>query len=51
LKEWKGVELGHHKKVAKAIEEFQKEGWHLYTYQAAGTPGRINHYLLFEKGE
>jgi len=51
LKEWKCVQVGHHKKVAETIEEYQKEGWRLYTYQAAGAPGGWNHYLLFEKGE
>ena len=36
------------------IEEYQKNGWHLHTYQAAGLSGGpirsfVNHYLLFEK--
>ena len=49
LKEWKCVEVGHHRRIAEAIEEYQKEGWRLHTYSAAGNPGAISHYLLFEK--
>ena len=50
-KEWKCVQVGHHKNVAEGIEEYQKEGWHLHTYSSAGTAGEVKHYLLFEKGE
>jgi len=51
LKEWKCVEIGHHKNVAEAIEDYQNEGWHLHTYQATGYGTNVKHYLLFEKGE
>jgi len=55
LKEWKCVLVGHHDNVGKVIEEWEKAGWHLHTYQAAGDVGMttafVNHYLLFEKGE
>jgi len=51
LKEWKCVQIGHHKNVAKAIEKYQKEGWRLHTYQATGQATLVSHYLLFEKGE
>ncbi len=55
LKEWKCVLVGHHDNVGKVVEEWEKEGWHLHTYQATGTVGAatafVNHYLLFEKGE
>jgi hypothetical protein len=49
LKEWKCVQVGHHKKIAKVIEVYQKNGWRLHTYQAMGTPTIANHYLLFER--
>jgi hypothetical protein len=49
LKEWKCVQLGHHKKIAEVIEENQENGWRLHTYQAMGTPTIVNHYLLFER--
>ena len=55
LKEWKCVLVGHHNNVGKVIEEWEKAGWRLHTYQAAGDVGMtaafVNHYLLFEKGE
>ena len=55
LKEWKCVLVGHHNDVGKVIEEWEKSGWHLHTYQATGDVGMttafVNHYLLFEKGE
>jgi hypothetical protein len=51
LKEWECVEVGHHDRIGKTIEEWQEKGWQLYSYQAAGRD-RINvsHYLLFERG-
>ena len=55
LKEWKCVLVGKHDNVGKEIEEWEKAGWHLHTYQATGTVGIatafVNHYLLFERGE
>ena len=51
LKEWECVEVGHHKDVGKTIEEWQKNGWRLHTYQATAYRTDVNHYLLFEKGE
>ena len=56
LKEWKCVEVKHHKDIGKTIEERQKNGWRLHTYQTAGMGAgpmayNVNHYLLFEKGE
>jgi hypothetical protein len=51
LKEWTCVQVGHHKRVGEVIEEFQREGWRLHTYQAQGTPTMVNHYLLFERGD
>ena len=54
LKEWRCVLVGHHNDVGKVIEEWEKAGWHLHTYQATGDVGMttafVNHYLLFEKG-
>jgi len=50
LKEWESVQVGHHKKIGKVCEEYQKKGWRLHTYQATGPyMGEINHYLLFER--
>jgi len=53
MKEYECVEVKHHNDVAKTIEEYLKNGWHLHTYQAAGTVGPmssfVNHYLLFER--
>ncbi len=56
LKEYVCVEVGHHKNVGKTIEEYQKNGWRLHTYQTAGMGAgpmsfTIRHYLLFEKGK
>lgn len=49
MKEWKCVQVGHHRGIAEVIEKYQEEGWKLHIYQAAGTPNLINHYLLFER--
>ena len=51
MKEYICVEVKHHKDVGKKIEEWQKNGWRLHTYQVTGRDIWINHYLLFEKGE
>ena len=51
LKQWVCVQVSHHNKVGKVIEELEKEGWALHTYSAAQLRGsEVNHYLLFEKG-
>ncbi len=49
MKDWKCVEVGHHRRIAEEIRDYQREGWTLHTYIAAGNPGAIIHYLLFEK--
>jgi len=51
LKEWECVQVGHHKDVGRTIEEWEREGWRLHTYQATGSPTAVNHYLLFEKDQ
>jgi len=51
LKEYECVQVGHHKDIGKTIEEWQKKGWRLHTYQASGFGTDVKHYLLFEKGE
>jgi len=51
LKEWECVQLVHHKDVGKTIEEYQRKGWRLHTYQATGYGMDVKHYLLFERGE
>ena len=43
------MQLSHHKDIGKTIEEWQRKGWHLHTYQAQGSPAIVNHYLLFER--
>jgi hypothetical protein len=54
LKEYECVQVGKrardHKDIGKTIEEWQKKGWRLHTYQATGLSTAVNHYLLFEKG-
>lgn len=56
LKEYECIELSDHRKIGKTIEQWQKDGWRLHTYQAAGMGAgpmayKVNHYLLFEKRE
>ncbi|MDH5266308.1 MAG: hypothetical protein OEW62_01365 [Candidatus Bathyarchaeota archaeon] len=51
LREYICVEVKHHKNIGKKIEEWQKNGWRLHTYQVTGRDIWINHYLLFERGE
>ncbi len=43
------VQVNHHKNIARVIAEYQKEGWRLHTYTAAGDPNWVNHYLLFQR--
>jgi len=52
MKEYECVEVNHHNKIAKKIQEYMMNGWHLHTYQATtvGTLPIVIHYLLFEKG-
>ena len=49
MKEYICVQVDHHKEIGKVIEEYQKKGWHLHTYQATGQATLVNHYLLFER--
>ena len=56
MKEWKCVEVKHHKDVGTTIEEYERKGWRFHTYQTAGMGGgpmayNVNHYLLFERSE
>jgi hypothetical protein len=53
VKQYECVQVGHHKDLGPVTDEYQKDGWHLHTYQATmaasiATPV-VNHYLLFEK--
>ena len=50
MKEYECVQVDHHKKIAKVIQEYMAQGWHLHTYQATGETTWVIHYLLFEKG-
>jgi hypothetical protein len=49
MKEYLCIQVGHHKKIGRVLEEYQREGWQLHTYQAQGSPTMVNHYLLLEK--
>ena len=52
MKEYVCVQVNHHKKIAEVIEEYQKNGWRLHTYQATGwatVAMGTAHYLLFER--
>jgi hypothetical protein len=49
MKEYLCVQVGHHKKIGRVLEEYQRDGWQLHTYQAQGSPTMVNHYLLLEK--
>jgi len=49
LKEYESVRVDHHKDIGRTIEEWQKNGWRLHTYQVTGRDIWISHYLLFEK--
>ena len=54
MKQYTCIEVKHHKDIGKIIEEHQKTGWQLHTYQTAGMGAapmayNVNHYLLFEK--
>jgi hypothetical protein len=56
LKEWECIQVKNHRDVGKTIEKRQSNGWRLLTYQTAGMGAgpmsyKVNHYLLFEKGE
>jgi len=52
MKEYECIEVDHHKKVAKKIQEYLMNGWQLHTYQTTtrGTIPIVTHYLLFERG-
>jgi len=52
MKEYECVEVNHHEKVTKVIQEYTKNGWRLHTYQATGLGifPIVSHYLLFERG-
>ncbi|UCG54389.1 MAG: hypothetical protein JSV32_07330 [Dehalococcoidia bacterium] len=51
MKEYKCVQVNHHKKITEVIQEYLMNGWHLHTYQATGIGTEIKHYLLFEMGK
>ena len=51
LTEYMCVQVKHHRDVGPKIEEFERNGWRLHTYQVTGRDIWINHYLLFERGD
>jgi hypothetical protein len=53
LKNYECVEVKHHKDAGKKIEEYERNDWHLHTYQTAGMGAGpmsyiVNHYLLLK---
>ncbi len=56
MKDYECVQVEHHKDVGKTIEEYERNGWHLHTYQTAGMGAgpmsySVHHYLLFERSK
>jgi len=49
LKNWKCVEVKHHRDVDRITEEWEKNGWSLHYYQVTGRDVWVNHYLLFAR--
>jgi len=49
VKEWRCIQIDDHRKIAECIEDVQRDGWNLHTYQASGRDVWIKHYLLFER--
>ncbi|MDH5375707.1 MAG: hypothetical protein OEZ21_09725 [Candidatus Bathyarchaeota archaeon] len=49
MKRYECVKVKHHKNIGKTVDDWQKKGWCLHTYQAIGTAGNPSHYLLFER--
>jgi len=52
VRRWECVQLDHHKDIGRKIEEWESNGWMLFTYTCAQFQNTaINHYLLFLKEE
>ena len=52
LKQWKCVQVLDHNKIGEVIEENQRDGWRLNTYNTAirfPFAFEVRHYLLFER--
>jgi hypothetical protein len=50
MRRWECVQLGHHNDVGRKIEEWESNGWVLYSYETASFQSTVvNHYLLFFK--
>jgi len=49
MNKWECIQVNHHKDIGETIEEYQRKGWALHTYQAAGVEGIVKHYLYLEK--
>jgi hypothetical protein len=52
MKKWECIQVGHHNDIGDTIEEYEKKGWNLHAYEAAGVEGMsgsVKHYLLFQK--
>ncbi len=52
MREWECVEVKGHENVGRTIEQRQKDGLRLHTYQSVGAPHlAIADYLLFQRCE
>jgi len=55
MKEWRCIQVGHHDEIGRVITNWEAQGWRLHTYNTAGfgegLSSKVNHYLLFVRGE
>jgi len=50
IRRWECVQVSHHNEIGRKIEEWESNGWILYSYSAASFQSTaIKHYLLFMK--
>ena len=54
MKKYECVRAESHAEIGDIIDDYQKSGWVLHTYQAAGMGAgpmayKVYHFLLFEK--
>lgn len=50
IRRWECVQITHHNDVGRKIEEWESNGWMLYSYSTAQFQNTVvNHYLLFFK--
>ena len=51
LKQWSCAKVADFGRVAEMIEQYERDGWKLHTYNCVhvGVGIDANHYLLFER--